>query len=414
MKILNFGSCNIDYVYSVDHIVLPGETITSGRMEIFPGGKGLNQSIAISRAGSKIYHAGCIGADGEWLCSLLKDNGADVSRLKKTEEKNGHAIIQVSETGENSIFLYPGSNRMLTEEYVESVLDGFGSGDILVLQNETNLIDYIICQAHTRKMKILLNPAPFTKDLKQIDLSMISYLVLNEIEAACFTGIDDPKESIEYLLKKYPELCVILTLGKQGALYSDQMQTIYQPAFCVSTVDTTAAGDTFTGYFIAMIAQGKDERKALQLASAASALAVSSMGAATSIPEKSAVLSSLSELSPYDSNIENNEHKIHKTILHYLKENLCDANLTDLSKELGYSPVYTGELVKKVSGETFSDLLLKKRCEEAARLLIKTELSIGEIISRVGYKNESFFRKAFKHFYGENPLSYRKNIYRRS
>ena len=155
MKILNFGSCNIDYVYSVDHIVLPGETITSGRMEIFPGGKGLNQSIAISRAGSKIYHAGCIGADGEWLCSLLKDNGADVSRLKKTEEKNGHAIIQVSETGENSIFLYPGSNRMLTEEYVESVLDGFGSGDILVLQNETNLIDYIICQAHTRKMKKL-------------------------------------------------------------------------------------------------------------------------------------------------------------------------------------------------------------------------------------------------------------------
>lgn len=107
MKILNFGSCNIDYVYSMDHIVAPGETQTTHKMEIFPGGKGLNQSIAAARAGAKTYHAGCVGNDGEMLTDILSASGVNTDCLQKVDAKNGHAIIQVSSRGENSIFLIP-------------------------------------------------------------------------------------------------------------------------------------------------------------------------------------------------------------------------------------------------------------------------------------------------------------------
>ena len=117
MKILNFGSCNIDYVYSLDHIVKVGETETTYKMNIFPGGKGLNQSIAAAKAGITIYHAGCVGEDGDMLTSLMAESGVDTAFVKKTSGKNGHAIIQVSAKGENSIFLFPGSNEKVSIEF---------------------------------------------------------------------------------------------------------------------------------------------------------------------------------------------------------------------------------------------------------------------------------------------------------
>ena len=123
MKILNFGSCNIDYVYSMDHIVRVGETQSTYQLEIFPGGKGLNQSIAIARAGASVYHAGCIGSDGEMLTELLTKSGVNVSYVRTVDAKNGHAIIQVSAKGENSIFLYGGSNEMISESFIDFVLE---------------------------------------------------------------------------------------------------------------------------------------------------------------------------------------------------------------------------------------------------------------------------------------------------
>ena len=147
MKILNFGSCNIDYVYSIDHIVRVGETQSTNRLDIFPGGKGLNQSIAIARAGAKVYHAGCVGYDGDMLTELLSDSGVDISYVRTTDIKNGHAIIQVDSNGNNSIFLYGGSNDMVTEEYIDSVLEHFEAGDILLLQNEISNVEYIIKKA---------------------------------------------------------------------------------------------------------------------------------------------------------------------------------------------------------------------------------------------------------------------------
>ena len=144
MKILNFGSCNIDFVYNLDHIVAIGETETSNSMQVFPGGKGLNQSVALAKAGMEVYHAGCIGTDGEMLTDVLESNGVDISNIKKVDEKTGHAVIQVSRNGDNSIFLYPGSNAKITEKFVDEVLDKFQKGDMLLLQNEINKIDYII------------------------------------------------------------------------------------------------------------------------------------------------------------------------------------------------------------------------------------------------------------------------------
>ena len=182
MKILNFGSCNIDFVYKLDHIVTIGETETSNSMQVFPGGKGLNQSVALAKAGMEVYHAGCIGTDGEMLTDVLESNGVDISNIKKVAEKTGHAIIQVSSKGDNSIFLYPGSNAKITEEFVDEVLDKFQKGDMLLLQNEINKIDYIIEKAYKKGMYIIFNPSPYNDEIKNLDFNMLSYIIINEVE----------------------------------------------------------------------------------------------------------------------------------------------------------------------------------------------------------------------------------------
>lgn len=290
MKILNFGSCNIDIVYSLDHIVRVGETETTHKMGIFPGGKGLNQSIAVSRAGASVYHAGCLGYDGDMLREILLDSGVDVSFLKTVEEKNGHAIIQVSAKGENSIFLYPGSNETVTEAYIDEVLAHFETGDILLLQNEISNVGYLVERAHRKGMRIVLNPSPMNDALRALDLGKISYLILNEVEAEEITGCDRPEGAIALLRSRYPALCVMLTLGEKGCLYADGGRELYQPAFSVKAVDTTAAGDTFTGYFVAGLASGEDMTAVLRVALAASAISVTRNGAAPSIPERDEVM----------------------------------------------------------------------------------------------------------------------------
>ena len=284
MKILNFGSCNIDMVYSLEHIVVCGETEISAGMNIFPGGKGLNQSIALARAGAQVYHAGCIGSDGDMLLNLMQSSGVDVSLIKRIDEKNGHAIIQVSTDGDNCIFIYPGSNFMITDEYIDNVLAHFGVGDCILLQNEINAVDVIVNKAYEKGMKIVLNPSPINEKLDRIDFSKISYLILNEIEAQTLSGCSDTRLSLKHLAKKYPDMHIVLTLGKDGSIYSHNGEELFQPSFSVKTVDTTAAGDTFTGYFIAFKAQGYSTAEALSVASAAAAIAVSHNGAAPSIP----------------------------------------------------------------------------------------------------------------------------------
>ena len=262
MKIINFGSCNIDYVYSIDHIVSPGETETTAGLGVYAGGKGLNQSIAIARAGVPVLHAGCIGEGGEMLLDLMRESGVDVSQVMTTEEKNGHAIIQVTKSAENSIFIYPGSNALVTREYIDKILDFCDTGDIILLQNEISNVDYIINSAYKKGLRVIFNPSPITENVTRIDLNMLSHIIINTVEAKMITGAEG-ESALGSLKDKYPNLAVILTLGIMGSIYQDKNERIYTPSFEVNAVDTTAAGDTFTGYFVAGLVAGRKTQDSL-------------------------------------------------------------------------------------------------------------------------------------------------------
>lgn len=284
MKILDFGSCNIDYVYDAEHIVQPGETLVADKLSKFPGGKGLNQAIAIAKAGAPVYLAGCVGEDDMMLRPVLKQAGVDISNLQTVSEPTGHAIIQVDKNGENSIVIYRGANGAVTKEYIDRVLDQFDSGDILLLQNEISNLLYLIKKAAEKSMKIILNPSPFEEQLKKIDLRDLYCVMLNETEAMQWTGTTLATGFLDWAQKEYPNLQVVLTLGKKGSIFLRKGELYKQQAFPVSAVDTTAAGDTFTGYFVAGLSKGMDISEVLRRASAASAIAVSRKGAASSIP----------------------------------------------------------------------------------------------------------------------------------
>ena len=289
MKVLNFGSLNLDYVYSVDHMVTPGETLASYGMNVFCGGKGLNQSIALAKAGVEVYHAGLIGEEGEILLKTCQEGGVDSRYIRKTTEKSGHTIIQVDKDGQNCLLLYGGANQSITREYVDEVLSHFEKGDILLLQNEINLLDYIINQAYEKGMMIILNPSPYNEKLDSCDFKKISMLLLNEVEGAQVTGEKDEKKILVRLKELYPDMQVVLTLGKDGSVYQYKDQVYRQGIFSVQAVDTTAAGDTFTGYFISSILEGMPVDEGLKLAAKASAIAVSREGATASIPVKAEV-----------------------------------------------------------------------------------------------------------------------------
>lgn len=289
MKVLNFGSLNIDYVYDVDHFVQPGETISSNNLEIFHGGKGFNQSIALSRAGITVFHAGMIGDDGEELLLALKDEGIDVTNVRICESKTGHAVIQIDKTGQNSIILYGGSNQHISKEFIDEVLDSFSKGDIILLQNEINNIDYIINKAYEKEMFIAFNPSPINGKIGLLPMGKVNWFILNEIEGMAITGETDKNKIAESMLQKFPESKIVLTLGEDGVLYLDKNQRHSFGVYNVKVEDTTGAGDTFTGYFMANLIQGNPIPLVLEKASRASALAISKKGASNAIPTKEQV-----------------------------------------------------------------------------------------------------------------------------
>ncbi len=289
MKVINIGSMNYDYVYSVNHIVRGGETISSTAMETFCGGKGLNQSIALAKAGVPVFHAGLIGEEGERFLEVCHKNGVDTTYIKKVPGKSGHTIIQVDENAQNCIILYGGANQAFTRTYVDEIVSHFEKGDILLLQNEINELDYIIEEAYRTGLTIVLNPSPYNEKIDSCDLSKISVFMVNEIEGEQITGEKEPEKILSILKQKYPEAKVVLTLGADGVMYQDKDRFCKQDIFKVRAVDTTAAGDTFTGYFIAAMMEQMPIEKALKLCARASAIAVSRKGATDSIPMRSEV-----------------------------------------------------------------------------------------------------------------------------
>ena len=283
-RFLVMGSLNYDYIYSLDHIVAPGETIASAKLDKACGGKGFNQAAALAKAGAKVYLAGLVGSDGGELLETAQEFGVDCRLVQERDNRTGHAIIQVDKNGQNSIVLYGGTNRMWTTEYIDSVLDSFEKGDVLILQNEINGIEDILEKAYARGISIVLNPSPFEDCILSWQLEKVSLFFINEVEGEQMTQKSEPKDILDQMLFQYPDAAVVLTLGEKGAWYADREERYFCPAQKVQAVDTTAAGDTFTGYFLMAQEKGFSAEQCLSIAAQASAIAVSRKGASVSVP----------------------------------------------------------------------------------------------------------------------------------
>ena len=284
MNVVNFGSLNIDHVYAVDHFCRAGETIHTKSYTQNAGGKGLNQSIAVSRSGQKVHHAGLLGPEGTRLAELLSSSGVDLRYLKHTDVPQGHAVIQVQPDGQNCIFLYGGSNQAVTPQEIDEVLMQLNAGDYLLLQNEIANLTYLLRAAARRGLRVVLNASPISDELLNADLSGVDWLVVNEIECAAMAGCGDAQAGYETLKQRNPSLGILLTLGSEGSVSWKDGTEIRQCAYPVKAVDTTGAGDTFMGYFVGCLAQGMERQTAMQYASMASAISVTRPGAAASIP----------------------------------------------------------------------------------------------------------------------------------
>ena len=295
MKFLVFGSLNIDHVYKVRHLVREGETVSSLTYDTLPGGKGLNQAVALSRAGQEVWFAGAVGKDGEPLIHLLRGEGVHTELIRHLPCANGHAIIQVDEEGRNSIIVCGGANQGITPEIIDETLAPFGAGDWLLMQNEISCGADLLQKAAEKGMTVAVNPSPITEDLLTWPLEKATYLIVNETEGRLLSGETDEDKIPGALLNRYPSCRVLLTLGEKGAVYADKTARLFQQALPVKAVDTTAAGDTFTGYFLCSLAKGQSAAQALFSAAAASSIAVGRPGATPSIPKREEVKATLTQ-----------------------------------------------------------------------------------------------------------------------
>jgi ribokinase len=287
MKVLVFGSLNIDLIFRVNHVVVPGETIASSSLIKSAGGKGANQAAALAKAGLPVYMAGKIGNDGEFLLKLLESYGVNTDKVVRYEGATGQAIIQLDDNRQNAILLYAGGNGEITADEVTATLGEFGTGDLLVLQNEISCLPEIIGEAKKRGMVICLNPSPCNETIVKLPLGLVDLFFVNEIEGTSLVSM--PLESplpqvIDKLVERFPTAEIILTAGKDGAYYGYGSCRVKGDIINTPVIDTTAAGDTFTGYFMAARERGMAVPQALATACKASSIAVSRMGAMDSIP----------------------------------------------------------------------------------------------------------------------------------
>ena len=299
-KLVNVGSLCIDLVYPVPSIVKAGETLASGARQVFPGGKGLNQSIAAARAGAEVKHFGAVGEDGDMLLEQLQQEGVDTTGVQRLTGPSGQAIIQVDAQGQNAIVISGGSNRQLSTELIKQAVAQLQPGDWVLLQNEVNDVGQIMAQAAETGANIAFNVAPPDERIFEYPIELLKLLVVNEPEAMALARQDTPQAAFASLLARYPQTHVVLTRGKDGLMCydADTRQQHEMGTFEVTPVDETAAGDAFVGYLLAALVDGKPLLDAMPMASAAGALAVTAAGAAPSIPSADAV-AALLEAQPH-------------------------------------------------------------------------------------------------------------------
>ena len=285
MQIINFGSINFDRTYRVTRFPEAGETLQSQELLCGSGGKGLNQSIAVSRAGGVVIHAGTIGNDGAPLQREMEENGVDCSHLMHVDSEQGHAVIMVNEQGENEILVHRGSNLRMTKDYIDEVLSRVNAPAYVILQNEIPHADYIIDQAYERGFYVVFNASPVNEEMKKtVDFSRVHWLLINEVEGEQLSGESRPDAILDHFEHHYPETNIVLTMGTDGSVGSFQGKRFHYGSYKVPVKDTTGAGDTYTGYFMAGIANGKEMQESMKMATLAAAISVTRSGAAGAIP----------------------------------------------------------------------------------------------------------------------------------
>ncbi|MCL2602829.1 MAG: PfkB family carbohydrate kinase, partial [Treponema sp.] len=281
MKILVYGSLNIDLIFAVDHIVMPGETMSSGAFSKGAGGKGANQAAAAALAGLPVFMAGKIGQDGEFLLRLLESYGVDTGKVVRYDGATGQALIQVDKNGQNAIVLASGGNGAVTSEEIRATMADFGSEDILVVQNEIAGVSEIIRTANERGMQVCFNPSPYNEKIEALPLEMVNLFFVNEIEGAALARLSSdvaPDAILNQLVKRFPSAEIILTAGGDGAYYAFGSARVKGEIVSMPVVDTTGAGDTFTGYYIAARQRKFSVQDALNAACKAASIAVSRAG----------------------------------------------------------------------------------------------------------------------------------------
>lgn len=288
MAVWCFGSINIDHIYTLPHLPAPGETLAAGTYRSQLGGKGANQSVAAARAGAQVRHLGAVGADGAAARAKLEAAGVDCTGVQQLQGATGHAVIMVDPAGENQIVIHPGANQDLSLDAALAALTGVELDDILLLQNETAHQAAIAEAALGLGMDVIYSAAPFDLAAVQSVLPFINTLVMNAVEAAQL------QDALGVDFMDLPVSNVIVTRGSEGASWSSRgMETIHAPALPVTVVDTTGAGDCFTGALAAALDSGAVPEQAMRFASAAAALQVTRAGTAEAMPTRADILALL-------------------------------------------------------------------------------------------------------------------------
>ncbi|MDN3526464.1 ribokinase [Halomonas sabkhae] len=288
----NLGSINLDHFYRVPHLVRPGETLAGRDYRIGLGGKGANQSIAMARAGGRVCHWGRLGRQDGWARELLQASGVDTASVQLVDGPSGHAIIQVDDEGENAILLFPGANHGFDGDNLADLFEATRAEDWLLVQNECSGLAEALELAHARGLRIAFNPAPMTMDITALPLHYCQLLFVNRGEAEALTGMpagSEASELLDALSDQLPESETVLTLGGEGAWYQCADKRVFQAPLPVTPRDTTAAGDTFIGYYLAARQAGESAESCLKRAATAAALGVQRLGATESIPERADV-----------------------------------------------------------------------------------------------------------------------------
>ncbi|MBB5634112.1 ribokinase [Cryobacterium mesophilum] len=290
------GSANMDVVFSVERIPVPGETLIADSVAKYPGGKGLNQAVAAARSGGDTVFVGALGADenGDELFATMSDSGIDSTLVRRVDVESGQAFIVVADSAENTIIVASGANAEVMALTAEE-RDRVTSSAVLLAQLELPLEVVIESarEARAAGTTVMLNAAP-ARALPDELIDILDYLIVNEHEACLLGGSDDLAEASVRLAARVPQ--VIVTLGAEGSvLYQGGRELARVPARRVMAIDTTGAGDTYCGAFATAIAAGRGLTDAAAFATAASALSVQKLGAVPSIPARDRIDAMLGE-----------------------------------------------------------------------------------------------------------------------